>query len=173
MYSKEKKQIELFENNMKRYLLTSRFNNVFIEMNKKYREEHNIHGIYGSPIEICKKIKYNSQCFVLEMNNDTNKIIAIGLIKNYPHYSKHKIYNDRNDRYTYICIQRKEISPTAIHAHAKIKTTIDVLEELCFYGNEHLKRGNGLQQFPTKYLYRLENELNIIQNIQDFFEMEE
>jgi hypothetical protein len=116
------------------------------------------------------------------MNNDTNKIMGIGLIINYPFYNKYKIYKNGNDRYIYksnkyLSFQNIQIpnpnpnpDPTSFKIE-ELQLTIDVLEQLCFYGNEHLKRGSGLQIFPIKYLYRLREHLNIVKILSDLFEI--
>ena len=183
--NKEKEEIKLFEKRMLFYILTSRFNNYYWNINKNYRIKNNIKCIYGSPITISKKIAYKKECIVLEMNNDINKIIGIGLIENYPYLNKHKIYNNKYDRYIYtsnkwidvlklLSICKENIDNNYEKEEINIKNKeiiimIEVLEQLCFYGNEHLKRGNGLKIFPIKYLYRLEKELNIIKILKDLF----
>jgi hypothetical protein len=43
--------------------------------------------MYCSPLELSSKIAYNTPVFVIEMNNFTNKIEGIGLIKNKPEMS--------------------------------------------------------------------------------------
>ena len=168
----EEREIRLYEKNLPIFILTSRFNNYYWNINKTFRNDNAIKCIYGSPIEISNKIEYNKKCFVLEMNNDTNKIMGIGFIVNYPHYNKYKIYGDRNDRYVYK--SNKWISllphPPSNEINKDLSLMIEVLEQLCFYGNEHLKRGNGLKCFPIKYLYRLEPHLNILKILIDIFD---
>ena len=66
-------------------LVTSRFTNDTLETNRNYKQKKNIAGcIYGSPQEMSPKIMYDSLVFVIEMNNDTDKIEGIGLIRNKP-----------------------------------------------------------------------------------------
>ena len=167
----EEKQIRNYEKNMPIFILTTRFNDYYLNINKNFRIKHNINCIYGSPIEITKKISYNTKCFVLEMNNNTNKIIGIGLINNYPYYNKFKIYNNRNDRYVYKSNKRIDLSNLSKNNNfnKEFIIMIELLEQLCFYGNEHLKRGDGLKIFPIKYLYRLENHLNILKILMEEF----
>jgi hypothetical protein len=170
----EEREIKIYENTLPAFILTSRFNNYYWNINKKFRQENAIKCIYGSPIELSRKIQYNKKCFVLEMNNDINRIMGIGLIINYPHYNKYKIYKDRNDRYIYKSNKWLDLTTDtttdATKKNKEFSIMIEVLEELCFYGNEHLKRGNGLKLFPTKYLYRLESELNILKILIDIFD---
>ena len=52
-------------------LVTTRFNNITWESNKKYRTKYKLPGcIYGSPQEMSPKILDNSLVFVVEMNNE-------------------------------------------------------------------------------------------------------
>lgn len=102
--------------------------------------------IYNSPTKISNKILPNNILFVIEMNNSSNKIMGIGLIKNYLNLQKKiKIYKDENyNRFTYKSKYRvdiKEISDIEI----KI---IEVLETLLFKGPKHMKRGQGIQLLP-------------------------
>ena len=99
--------------------------------------------IYNSPTKISNKILPNNILFILEMNNSLNKIMGIGLIRNYLNLQKKiKIYKDDNyNRFTYKSKYRldiKDISNTDI----KI---IEVLEKLLFKGPKHMKRGHGIQ----------------------------
>lgn len=77
-------------------------NNTFLE-NERWREINNYVGcIYNSPVSIKQTIMLFSKIYVIEMNNETNKIIGIGLIKNKIIPKPHKIYSDNNyNRYTY------------------------------------------------------------------------
>ena len=161
----EKQKIAIYESNLKMVVLTSRFTTSNWEQNKKFRQENNIKTIYGSPIQITDKIPYYKNCLVLEMNNDTNKLMGVGLISNYPHYNKYRIYKNRDDRYIYKSNKHTPFNDVT----PELALTIEVLEQLCFYGNQHLKRGSGLQRFPTKYLYRLREHLNIVEILGKLF----
>jgi hypothetical protein len=85
-------------------LVTTRFSNKTWEENNSYRKKNNYIGcIYGSPQEFSPKILYDSIVLIIEMNNSTNQIEGIGLIKNRPLLDKHYlIYSDGNyNRYVY------------------------------------------------------------------------
>jgi len=167
----EKRKITIFENNTTFSLLTSRFTTDNWEQNRKFRQDNNIKTIYGTPVEITKKIPYYKKCLVLEMNNQTNRLLGIGLIENYPHYNKYRIYKNSNDRYIYKSNKHYPFNDEHRNStdNNKLALIIEVLEQLCFHGNEHLKRGSGLQMFPTKYLYRLREHLNIIELLGNLF----
>jgi hypothetical protein len=63
-------------------IVTSRFNNETLQLNYENRAKRGLSCIYASPHEMSPKIYLNSPVFVIEMNNSTNKIEGIGLIKN-------------------------------------------------------------------------------------------
>jgi hypothetical protein len=125
-------------------IVTTRFNEDTWRENVEYRMRNNIDSgcIYGSPHELSSKIHYGSIVFVLEMNNTTNLIEGIGLIKNMPCSDKYySIHSDCNyNRYIYKSNYR--IDRSHIVADNKI-TLLNILEYLVFYEKTHLKRGSG------------------------------
>lgn len=150
---------KLFRQNVRNYksklrhvLMTSRFNTNTLRENRTYLEKHNKIGcIYCSPDPIAKNIPLDKILFVLEMNNDTNKIAGIGMVRNHPYPYKHMVYENGNyNRYSYVGkyrIDRKDMT----EYEENIMTVFDVL---CFTGNKHMKRGQGLKAFPVEALYR-------------------
>ena len=65
------------------YIGTTRFNQETWNSNEKWRETNKFNGcIYGCPNLIKTEIPIDSIIFVIEMNNDENMIMGIGLIKN-------------------------------------------------------------------------------------------
>ena len=86
------------------YIGTTRFNNSTFNENQMWREKHSHKGcIYGFGVTMSVKIPINSNVFVIEMNNNKNKIKGIGLIKNHFYNDqKYNIYNDQNyNRFIY------------------------------------------------------------------------
>ena len=87
-----------------------------------------------------------AQVYVLEMNNDTNQVMGIGLIRNYinPKY-KICVYNsDTNyNRYVYNSGYRKDRS----EINEKL---LKALEIILFKGYGHYKRGQGITRIPWK-----------------------
>jgi len=66
-------------------IATTRFNNETHFQNSTYKQKVKQIGyecIYGTPMKIKEKIPLHSYVYVIEMNNDKNKIEGIGLIKN-------------------------------------------------------------------------------------------
>ena len=129
------------------YLATTRFNTKTWYENCIWRVKNNYEGcIYGTPVRISEQYLPTTKMYVLEMNNDKNKIQGIGLIKNLIVIGKkHKIYDDGNyNRYTYKGtrrISRKELS-------IEDKKIIRILDILLFKGSRHLKRGQGIKVVP-------------------------
>jgi hypothetical protein len=102
------------------------------------------------------------------MNNSTNMIEGIGLIKNKPEMEKYyKVHLDGNtNRYIYIgnyFIDRKTIEDYN-------PQLIQILELILFKGKSHSKRGAGLTIIPEKVL-KLDicKDINIKKDIKDVF----
>ena len=122
-------------------IMTTRFNNNTWEENCRWREKNNFQGcIYNTPVYIKDNIPLQISLFVIEMNNETNKIEGIGKIINYVHTDrKYKVYSESNyNRYTYRGKHR--INRDMI----KDKEKLEKLEERLFKGKGHLKRGQGI-----------------------------
>ena len=137
-------------------IVTSRFNNETRDTNYAYRKKHGLACMYCTPLELSPSISYNTPVFVIEMNNFTNKIEGIGLIKNSPETKKYyKVHVDGNtNRYTYIgkyFIERDTIedyNPRLVYT----------LEEILFKGYTHSKRGAGMTKIPKRFLQLDDNK---------------
>ena len=124
-------------------LAVTHFNNTTLLENERWREINNYSGcIYNSPVAIKETIMLFSKIYVIEMNNETNKIIGIGLIKNKIIPKHHKIYSDKNyNRYTYYGKKRIDV----LYFDEKI---LCELEQRLFKGKNHLKRSQGIVEVP-------------------------
>ena len=170
IYTKEqlfRKQINEFIMTSKHRILTSRFNNQTWEENTTFREKHkNIGCVYCSPAPLCQEIPNDMICFILEMNNDVNRIMGIGMITNHPKIQKYNVYENGNfNRYSFIGkrrIDRKDMSESE-------EDIMKVFDVLCFTGNKHMKRGQGLKSFPSEMLYRISFRLNLVDFIKEMF----
>jgi hypothetical protein len=95
-------------------------------------------------IPICDRIPTNRGVFILEMNNETNQIVGIGIVKNFPVRSEEvgvKIYD--NDYFnSYIYHGKYHISRKEILKRSDWKVLM-YLENLVFKGSKHLKRTEG------------------------------
>jgi len=87
-------------------LETTRFNTETWTENQYYRGKiHHAGCIYGTPKQITNSVTLHQTLLVLEMQNEANKIMGIGLIRNAIVLGKHHniyIYSDRfYNRYAY------------------------------------------------------------------------
>jgi len=128
------------------YIATTRFNNDSFIENERWRERNGWNGcVYGTPVKIKENVIPQSNIFVIEMNNDENKIMGIGLIKNSLSMPSKRIYSAGNyNRYTYK--GKRRIKRTELNEeHEKV---VSILEELLFKGSRHMKRGQGITVIP-------------------------
>ncbi len=145
-------------------LATTRFNSDTYTENTNWRLKHNWGGaIYNTPIKT--KISPNKIIFILEMNNDKNKIEGVGLIRPRVYYDKnYKIYSDGNyNRYTYKSKYRIDSS----NFSEKEQKYIWILEQLIFKGYGHLKRGQGITRVPKWIEYN--SKINFIEILRGLF----
>ena len=133
------------------YLTTTRFNNETYKQNERYRINNDIDGcVYGTPYEMPGYIPLHAKVFVLEMNNDTNKIQGIGYLTNRLYTKKRfNIYKDKNyNRFSYLGKHRVDRQQMT----EKMLKDLETIEELVFKGKGHLKRGQGITSFTQKKL---------------------
>jgi hypothetical protein len=163
----ESKAVRLYKNEQRSFLMTSRFNNQTAAENQKFRTISWPDGcVYSSPERISQSIPLQSKLMVLEMNNDINKIIGIGLCINKSFVEQYSVYQDNNyNRYNYIGKYR--ISREMLDA--KEEAVFKALDILCFTGNEHMKRGHGIKMFPAKLSYNCRNVINLTEFIENMF----
>jgi hypothetical protein len=164
-----KQLVRDYKKQIRNFLLTSRFNNITWTENELFREKNpSFKCVYCSPDPVSQSIPYDSVLFILEMNNDTNKIMGIGMIRNHPVLNKYFVYDNGNyNRYVYIGknrISRDEMS----EEEEKIMQIFDIL---CFKGNRHMKRGQGLKSFPVDMLYRCSKKLDLVKFIGNMFKL--
>jgi len=144
------------------YIMTSRFStNNHAEM-RDYCKKKNFDCIYGSYTPISSTIPLNSIMFVLEMNNEKNRIEGIGLARNLLSTNPHYIYTEEAyNTFTYIGtkhIARGDMTPEE-------DSVIDMFDYMCFKSKQHLKRGRGITLFPVDYLENLKEKIDMY----DFF----
>lgn len=98
--------------------------------------------VYNSPIYIHESIKHNNCMFVLEMNNDLNKVTGVFKMNNKLH-RRQIIYSDMNyNRYSYLG-KRKDRS-------CFDEDTMCLIDDYLFKGYSHQKRGQGIQRINHK-----------------------
>lgn len=151
-------------------LATDRFNDETWEASRTYRLRKGLACIYAPPCRISSTIHINSPVFVIEMNNSTNKIIGIGLIKNKLVTDKvYRVHQDTNyNRYIYIGDYH---IPRDILEHYN-PLLVFVLDEILFKGYMHSKRGAGITRLSEK-VFTLEicKDIDIKKEIRSIFIM--
>ena len=131
-------------------ILTGRYNNQTWNATINYRLKKNIQCIYAPPSPITESIYLNSPVFVIEMNNELNQIMGIGLIKNKAITEKvYKVHEDTNlNRYIYI--GEYHLNREKIEEYNPL--LVNILDQILFKGKTHSKRGSGLTKIPEKVL---------------------
>lgn len=128
-------------------LCATRFNNntfiEYINQSKNIKDKW----IYNTPVKISETIFPNDTLYVLEMNNSTNMIEGIGIIKNkFITNQRYKIYSDQNyNRYSYNCLYRIKRQQLDDNEEKIFK----ILDIILFKGYKHFKRGHGIQKLPN------------------------
>jgi hypothetical protein len=166
-YMEERKAYKIFTENMRKHLMTTIFTTSTWRENEQYRNKNKQIGcIYCSPEQITKKIPLEDILFILEMNNDTNKIMGIGMVRNHAICGRYHVYANGNyNRYVYVGkhrISREEMTEDEL----KIMEAFDIF---CFKGNRHMKRNQGLKSFPLNILYNCRNVVNLVDFISQMF----
>jgi hypothetical protein len=164
---KEVNKIKDIISNKQYTIITSRFNNLTWTENRVFLEKKkNINCVYCAPTLLSQKVILDSDMFVLEMNNDKNKIMGIGQIKNHPKLRKYSVYINQNyNRYVFTGksrIDREDMNDE----EEQIMKAFDIL---CFKGHYHMKRGHGLLTFPSVLIYRIMPIVDLVQFIYNMF----
>ena len=147
-----RRKIRVYRKTLRHTLATTRFNDFTWAENCKIRQLNtNAKCIYATPIQITSRIVLDSNVFVLEMNNDKNQIMGVGLIKNHPVAGKYVVHSVPNyNRFVYIGkwrIDREDMTEAEMEI-------IYLLEAICFRGINHSKRGQGITELPMKLQYK-------------------
>ena len=133
-------------------ICTARFNNETFQENLQWKQKKNkpTHCcVYGSPSMLKQSIKLNEWVIVLEMHNDINKIIGLGLMRNIP-IKNNKIYSCGNyNRFTYEGHIRIDLSNDDVLTTEE-RIVIRILELSLFYGQKHSKRAKGICELPSR-----------------------
>lgn len=104
--------------------------------------------------------------FVLEMNNSTDRVAAIGMVKNRSIQNKYKVYENMSyNRHVYMGkmrIAREDVSPEE-------EEIMKVFDKLCFKGAKNMKRGQGITTFPVEVLYKCSKHLDLVEYVREMF----
>jgi len=131
-------------------ILTTRFNTETWSEHDRWNQKSDFRGcIYSSPITISSRLRPDALAFVIEMNNSTNRIEGIGLIRNQISRKKYRKYTYRGyTRHTYIGKHYIPVSQMTTNERAFIW----IIEQISFYGKSHMKRGQGLSLVPRWWM---------------------
>lgn len=135
-------------------IYTTRFNNITYEENVEFKKKNFIEDgcIYG--VDKLQTHNMNKVLFVLDMNNDKNKIMGIGIIicslsnnQDVDIYSK-----DQYNKYIYKGnYYIKILNNPNIISHWR-KFIYDEFEKNLFWGKSNQKRSRGITRFPLKLI---------------------
>ena len=147
-------------------IASTRFKNDTWAANEDYRKKNNKQCIYGVNIKMPDKY-LNAAMFVVEMNNDTNKIEGIGLIRSRLVVDKYyKIY-DNGDYNRYIYQGNYWLSRD--HIADKNPELVEIFDKILFKGKSHLKRISGISAVSQKVfnnwnfsMEKIQQELNLL-----------
>ena len=181
-------------------LLTTRFTTETYNDLQRYKENNNITGksLFNIPIQLrFQNLSCDYPFIILEMNNSENRIMGMGFVLNRPvgMYNRYDVYKDKNyNRYTYksrFYVSFDEESDdykNIIEKNNSFVSTIETLNNICFYGKGHLKRGNSFTAIPMKHItvdinnnimqilllkYEKKNDTEIIIQLTTFKELKE
>ena len=144
------------------YLACTRFNNSTYTDNINYRNHNNEDVIYGTPLPIRNIYPAGSLLFVAEMNNETNKIEGIGLIKNLLAVDKrHKIY-ENTDYNRYIYRGKYWLSREKLDCFDP--EISEIFDNILFKGKSHLKRISGITVLTDKLFTNWIYDMRILKN---------
>ena len=141
------------------YIATTRFTNNTYKENLEWRKRFKWKGcVYGLNKKMPINVPHLAMVYVIEMNNDTNEIMGIGLVRNYINLKyKMCIYkSDTNyNRYVYNSAYRKDRS----EINEKL---LKALEIILFKGYGHYKRGQGITVIPWKRFGKSASEIYLL-----------
>lgn len=145
------------------YLACTRFNNTTYTENINYRNKNGEKAIYGSTLKIRDIYDLGVLIFVVEMNNEQNRIEGISLIKNMLVCDKrHNIYeNAEYNRYIYrgnYWLSRSQINDF----NGEIT---EIFENILFKGKSHLKCRIGITIITEKLFVHWNYDLQIVKNM--------
>jgi hypothetical protein len=152
-------EVYAYLQNLKSYVATTRFSNQTWDENQAFLARARADGklpaatqcMYPCSVAIGETVPISANVFVLEMNNETNHILGIGLIKNHPpHFHRFQVYQEeRYNTYTYQGAYRIDREKMDEHELGVLRR----METACFKGARHQKRMAGIKLFPRDMLY--------------------
>jgi hypothetical protein len=156
-----KRTAQWFSLNQEFTLVTTRFNNATWAANKAVRDRNPaVKTVYACMRPLPANIPADINLFVLEMNNSTNQLLGIGLVRNRPVLGKYAIHHDPQYQFNqYVFLGKMRIDRTEMDASEQ--EFLRLLEGLCFFGSMHSKRGSDMTRMPAMLVYRCAAEFHI------------
>ena len=151
------------------YIGTIRFNSYckYSTIDNWKKERNWVGCFYSVSKPFPKHVPKNAFTFMLEMNNDTNKIMGVGLVQNYDNLKRNTgIFDYEYNRYNYNSSYRVERETLVSE---KNKPHLTILEDLVFYGHSHYKRGKGIIMISPHRFYTIEKYNGIINFLKSLF----
>jgi len=160
-------KVNEYRNQLKHMIVTTRFSTDTLLENETFRQRNPKVGcVYCSPTSITHKIPEDMILFVMEMNNTTNKIVGIGMVKNMAICNKYKVYyNISYNRYVYL--GRNRISRENMTEEEE--EIMKVFDTICFKGASNMKRGKGITTFPVELLYKVSKIKDLVDFVKYMF----
>ena len=165
-------QVAKYCKTMRSFIFKARLNNATLKDTEDFiitKFPNQTGCIYCSPIELRSPhntIPFGAPISVLEMNEDTSQIVAIGFIINKPRMQKYAIHKENyKNMYNYIGkyrIKREEMNEEE-------ECIMQVFEAICFNGIFHLKHGFGLNMFSPKLLWRAARVVDLVAFVENMF----
>jgi hypothetical protein len=140
-------------------IMTTRFSNYGMKENRIWRAENgrDTSCVYGTPVMVTHHVMDDAYAFVIEMNNDKNKIEGVGLIRNKLCEQRYRrIHSEPNlNRYSYEGEYRVDVSQIGDNTSEDryYKKLIHTFEVLLFKGKRHSKRSIGISRIPNWIKY--------------------
>jgi len=153
---------------MKSHLMVTIFNEETRKESEKYREQRLPNGsaMYCCPFPVTKTIPLERNLLVLEMNNDTNEIMAVGAVRNRPNIEKYFVYKEMHSYYNrFVYLGKYRISRKDMTEYEE--SVMKALDNLCFKGNHHMKRSQGISSFPSIIIWRCRNVINLVEFVEN------
>ena len=147
-------------------LASARFSEKTFREREEFMRRNNIECIYGTQLRIKPQVALNQLLLVVEMNNETNKIMGVGLIRNIL-CDPQDIYDDPNyNRFTYMGKYR--ITREQMEEHDK--KIVEIFDLILFKGYTHIKRHSGITIIPPALLScdRVEN-IDLAKKVKSMF----
>ena len=136
-----------YRSTQRAYLFTTRFSDHTLSQNRRFCAKFNKKSFYCNPHTLPANIPPDGIVYVIEMNNTKDKIAGIGKIKNRLKYNVYNVYEEEFYNQNHFegdeRIDAEEFGETEMEF-------IRSLEQQCFHGRGHLKRGHRMLSFPQK-----------------------